>query len=87
MASQRKSIMRRTSPIPMALRRLTSIEGSLNTILRLRSRKILSLVRDDEGDFAKTNMTAEEEWLFKRLNDVYTNWKSNIGTSSSKENF
>jgi len=61
-----------------SLMQLSSLEGSLNGILRLRTRKILQIVRDDEG-MNNPNMTAEEEWLFERLNSLYSSWKEKVG--------
>lgn len=59
----------------MAMRKLSSIEGSLNKIMRHRMRKILTYARTGEQESKlKMMFSSEEEWLYKKLNLLLTEW-------------
>lgn len=69
-----------------AYRKLTSIEGSFNTLLRLRFRKIISYAVSGKLDPKDRNSLAEEEkWLFENLYDLFVSYQKNAGTPSTKD--
>ena len=65
-----------------SLRRLTSIEGSFNTILRLRFRKLLNIatVKRDSTNMAR--LTSEESWIYNNLNGIYRHFSDSVGSKS-----
>ncbi len=69
-----------------ARRKLTSIEGSFNTILRLRFRKILNLstIGHSEDNYLKT-LSKEEAWLYQKLNNLFKSWNNNVGSMTAGE--
>lgn len=69
-----------------AFRKLTSIEGSFNTLLRLRFRKIINYAVSGKLDPKDRNTLAEEEmWLFESLYDLFISYQKNAGIPSIKE--
>ncbi len=64
----------------MSLRKLTSIEGSFNKLLRLRFRKILNLAVTDVDDKSNKKFSEEEKWLYNQLHNIFSIWKDNIGS-------
>ncbi|MHA2172498.1 MAG: hypothetical protein ACXAB7_21720 [Candidatus Kariarchaeaceae archaeon] len=66
-----------------ARRKLTSIEGSFNTILRLRFKKLLNLASlGQDHDSLQKTLSKEEEWLYIRLYDLFKTWNSGAGSNS-----
>lgn len=65
-----------------SLRRLTSIEGSFNTILRLRYRKLLNLatVKRDATNIEK--LTSEESWIYRNLHELFRQFSESVGVKS-----
>lgn len=69
-----------------ARRKLTSIEGSFNTILRLRFRKVLNLaIIGQEKDSFHRILTKEEEWLYLQLNNLFQKWNGYVGANKQGE--
>ncbi|OLS29124.1 MAG: hypothetical protein HeimC2_03190 [Candidatus Heimdallarchaeota archaeon LC_2] len=68
-----------------AYRKLTSIEGSFNTLLRLRFRKIINYATSGKLDSKDRNsLTEEEQWLFDNLHNLFEIYQKNAGTPSNK---
>ena len=65
-----------------ALRKLTSIEGNFNKLLRLRFRKLLHIVMIDNQLDGSLELTEEEKWLYTQLNEISTIWQKNAGLHS-----
>ncbi len=64
----------------MAIRKLTSIEGSFNKIMRNRMKKILqeAIVNANENK-QNPNLLEEEVWLLNHLRFLLKNWQSQLG--------
>lgn len=68
-----------------ALRRLASIEGSFNTIVRLRNKKILTMAFGGQLDSrTKNQLTTEELWLFQHLEGLFEVYAKSVGSSSDQ---
>lgn len=69
-----------------AYRKLTSIEGSFNTLLRLRFRKIINYAVSGKLETKDRKSLAEEErWLFESLYDLFISYQKSAGTPSTKD--
>ena len=68
-----------------AYRKLTSIEGSFNSLIRLRFRKIINYATSGKLDSKDRNsLTDEEQWLFDNLHNLFVTYQGNAGSPSSK---
>jgi hypothetical protein len=69
-----------------AYRKLTSIEGSFDTLLRTRFRKIINYATSGRLETKDRNSFAEEErWLFENLHNLFVSYRENAGVPSNEE--
>lgn len=65
-----------------SLRKLTSIEGNFNKLLRLRYKKLLNIAMLDNQLDGNLALSEEEKWLYTRLNEIFITWQAKAGLSS-----
>jgi hypothetical protein len=67
----------------MSMRKLSAIKGSFNKIMRHRRKKILEYaITGEQESKIRLLLSAEEEWLFNRLNELLTKWPETVGLSA-----
>ncbi len=59
----------------MAVRKLTSMKGSFNKIMRARIKKIMTYAQStDQESKNKRLFSAEEEWIYYRMRELFESW-------------
>ncbi|RMG30161.1 MAG: hypothetical protein D6732_16685 [Methanobacteriota archaeon] len=63
----------------IALRKLASIEGSFNKIIKQRMRKLIQEALISSEETKNTALLEEEEWLLNRLRALLNTWQESLG--------
>jgi len=59
----------------MAVRKLTSVKGSFNKIMRARIKKIMAYAQSsDQESKNKRIFSAEEQWIYYRMRELLESW-------------
>lgn len=63
----------------IALRKLASIEGSFNKIIKQRMKKLIQEALISTDETKNSALLEEEEWLLNRLRGILTTWQESLG--------